>query len=618
MTRVLLITDSDRVLRVFLALEEGGVLQLRSASTLALSDEELVQANPEVIFAQSRMSGFSSELALRNLRKGLSPQTRVVLLPVDAADLAQAEKGGKAFLPLTLDDAGLAEGITRMLSPEATAGLGERGKAAPSRNRGSRAKKSPVPAAKEMTAVADPTLSTTSQGGGEAPPARAAKGKARSAGKRKGLEKDVPPLSPEGAEGETPEPSAAEPPAIAGTSAWIAEELPADLPMSDASKAAVDEMAAGVQAVGAQAAWEEAAWEEAAGEQITGEEAAGEQVAGEEVTGEQVAAEQAPTAEKEYSFAEIMRRAAAGEERAAVQETQGAEDAATQSAPVGGPADGARIMVFPGGGEPGDTAEPGPEEIDDALFPVEETTPAEPEAISSAVLRRENRWPRWLIPLIVALVVLPVVYLGARHLRNLQVGKKQETSKPAQLPKAKPTPPVVPSRLPESKPAPQGIQPPNNGTPAPVKPAPRQPAPAKPAPAPPASLAPVPTAKPAVKAGLKALPPFMAGVPVDPAYPKRHPGWQRYLGARGEYKIYRQGDVYRALQIIALPGQSIPDEIYQRSLLEFGGVDSYRIQSTEKKGGFLVEHGEAKGGVGVTVYRKLKDQSLKGLVIFYH
>lgn len=591
MTRVLLITDSDRVQRVFQLLEGEGVLQLRAAATLALSDEELAQANPEVIFAQSRISGFSSDLALRSLRKGLPLQTRIVLLPVDDADLAQARKGGKAYLPLALDDAALADGIRRLLVPEPAPGRKPAEKeAAAAKTRGDREKRNSALPARETAAVAEPELPADPRGGGKAPPAtgdaKPAKGKARSEKKRKPAEKHARPPSPEVVEGEVPkpEPIAGAPLPFFGTPQWIAEEPPADLPVPDSPKPAGAEMTAEEQASQAEKM------------------------------------EQAENAEKEFdSFAEVMKRAAGWQEEAAIRKAS--RDATAPSVPP--PVEAGEIPVATAAAGPGEPAEaPEPEVIDDAVFPVEETRPAEPEAISSGLVRREKRKPRWFIPLILVILALPVAYLAAAILHTVQGGKKQERRAPAQLPTSKP-PTVVQPSVQAAKQASQPRQAPGAAKTAPVKPAPVQPtpvqpAPAKPAPARPAHVVSAPPAQPAMKGGLKVLPPFMAGVPEDTAYARRHPGWQRYLGARGEYKIYREGNLYRALQIIALPGQAIPDEIYQRSLLEFGGVDSYRVQSTERRGSFLVEHGEARGGVGVTVYRKLKDQSLKGLVIFYH
>ena len=105
---------------------------------------------------------------------------------------------------------------------------------------------------------------------------------------------------------------------------------------------------------------------------------------------------------------------------------------------------------------------------------------------------------------------------------------------------------------------------------------------------------------------------------MDVAYGKKHPGWQRYIGARAEYKVFREGELYKAIQVISPGGQTVPDELYRRVLLEFGGIDNYEVQSTDRKGKYLVEHGVAKkGAIALTIYRKSSDLSLKGLVLYY-
>jgi hypothetical protein len=118
-------------------------------------------------------------------------------------------------------------------------------------------------------------------------------------------------------------------------------------------------------------------------------------------------------------------------------------------------------------------------------------------------------------------------------------------------------------------------------------------------------------------AGLKTLPPLLDGLRLDADYGKTNPGWARYLGASAEYKLFREHDVYRAIQVIALPGQAIPDRLFKRVLLEFGGNDSYRVDSTGKKGDYALEHGTVNGNVGLTIYRRKSDLQMKGFVVFY-
>jgi hypothetical protein len=140
---------------------------------------------------------------------------------------------------------------------------------------------------------------------------------------------------------------------------------------------------------------------------------------------------------------------------------------------------------------------------------------------------------------------------------------------------------------------------------------------AKPAAKPEAKPAAKPEAKPAIKAGLKTLPAIVSGTRLDAAYGKTHPGWQRYVGARVEFKVFKEAGLYRALQVLARSGQPIPDQLFARILVDFGGVNSYQVKSTSEKGKYLVEQGVTKGDVALTIYRNKGGRGTKAFVIYY-
>ena len=89
MKKVLLITDTERVQRIFEALEAKGMLQLRTAATLTQADAEISESAPDFTFVQSHISGFSAEIALRHLKKALPKGAKTILL-------AGGEKRGQA------------------------------------------------------------------------------------------------------------------------------------------------------------------------------------------------------------------------------------------------------------------------------------------------------------------------------------------------------------------------------------------------------------------------------------------------------------------------------------------------------------------------------------------
>lgn len=136
---------------------------------------------------------------------------------------------------------------------------------------------------------------------------------------------------------------------------------------------------------------------------------------------------------------------------------------------------------------------------------------------------------------------------------------------------------------------------------------------------------PAPAAKTVVKQepqaprgrGKANLPPMLEGTRLDADYGKSHPGWVRYIGLRGEYKLFKEKDLFKAMQVVAAGGGTIPDELFRKALKEFGGIDGYRVESSSQKGDYLVEQGAATGDAAVTIYRNKKDLKMKGFVVYY-
>ena len=100
MALILLITDTERVKRVFESLDKSGILKLRTAATLIQGEQEIAASAPEFTFVQSRISGFSSEILLRHLKKIVPKGANPILLTGDADEMAQAHQRAVPFLDL--------------------------------------------------------------------------------------------------------------------------------------------------------------------------------------------------------------------------------------------------------------------------------------------------------------------------------------------------------------------------------------------------------------------------------------------------------------------------------------------------------------------------------------
>jgi hypothetical protein len=563
MKRVLLVTDSERVQRIFESLEAKGLLQLRTAATLAQEDLELSDFVPEFTFVQSRLFGFSGEIMSRHLKKNLPKGVKIVLLAADADDAVQAKEHAKSFIDLAVDDEALASAVNDTIT-----------------------------------------------GANRPAPKKAAKSHAEHAGKGQ-------PGDAEDAESE--QPSAAQ--AIGEGEADFAKESPAGtfLPGIEIPFAKVPD--AGSLAP----------------------ELAEERPA-------DVPAQEVGQAGPE-SFEEMMRRAS-GTEGPAAAGPVFEEDRVNIGGYLSTPSD------QPGAPVKTEWEEPGWQVPDDAFY--------HGEPLADAMLRaQKKKRPNWVL-LALVLLSIPVVFyyvfgkskaprssvapanrpFSAQQSSRVPVAATPTvptaktkpapgtapvavpamipTGRPAERPEAKPT--AKPEAKQEAKPGVKAL-PAATAVPATsasvkktedrrvagqlAKPA------AKPAPEAAAKPAGTPPANPVAKAGLKALPPFVVGARLDETYGKTHPGWQRYVGAKAEYKLFREAGLYRAIQVIALGGETIPDQLFKRELRGFGAFDSFHIESTGKKGDYLVEQGVAKGGVAFTTYRKKSDLRLKGFVLYY-
>ncbi len=112
-------------------------------------------------------------------------------------------------------------------------------------------------------------------------------------------------------------------------------------------------------------------------------------------------------------------------------------------------------------------------------------------------------------------------------------------------------------------------------------------APVKPVPQKPAFQRPVSTVR-VVQAAPDPLPSFIPQARPDKSFATQNPGWERYLGAKAEYRVFRSDARIKALQVLALSGEEISSSLLKSILKEFTGSSEYRVVSQEKKSGLDV------------------------------
>jgi CheY-like chemotaxis protein len=227
-----------------------------------------------------------------------------------------------------------------------------------------------------------------------------------------------------------------------------------------------------------------------------------------------------------------------------------------------------------------------------------------------------NRFMFWLVPVII--VVIAITYLQQKK----PAGKAEPTV-------AKPLP---------SAPAKPGIQsPPPSSAPVTVKPAADS---AKTATSPRAAASVVPhdqmsdtavltaiaekrsskspSAVASSGAGLANLPDFIPRYGFDKQYGAANPGWERYKGKVTEFKVLRETEKIKAIQVIDRGGNGIPESFMKAVVRQSAKNPLVSITSSEKKDGYEVQRGRLADNISVVYYRDEVGGRLRAMVLTWH
>ncbi|BET59641.1 MULTISPECIES: hypothetical protein [Geobacter] len=118
-------------------------------------------------------------------------------------------------------------------------------------------------------------------------------------------------------------------------------------------------------------------------------------------------------------------------------------------------------------------------------------------------------------------------------------------------------------------------------------------------------------------AGMSGLPPFIPRQNPDRTYGEKNPGWERYLGARTEFKVYREAGVVKAIQSIDRSGVGIPESFMRGALEQMTRVRQFSINEKETKGSFHVEKGTTTAGARILIYRTAPKGSIRAFVVYF-
>lgn len=100
------------------------------------------------------------------------------------------------------------------------------------------------------------------------------------------------------------------------------------------------------------------------------------------------------------------------------------------------------------------------------------------------------------------------------------------------------------------------------------------------------------------------LPSFIPLEGHDRLYASEKPGWERYVGAESEFRVFCSADKLKAVQVLATKGHVISESRLRAILIELAGTGDYQITSREQKDGFQVSRATVKRKTELLIYRK--------------
>ncbi|WP_298271646.1 hypothetical protein [Geobacter sp.] len=117
--------------------------------------------------------------------------------------------------------------------------------------------------------------------------------------------------------------------------------------------------------------------------------------------------------------------------------------------------------------------------------------------------------------------------------------------------------------------------------------------------------------------GLATLPGFIPREGLDKKFGTSHPGWERYQGARTEFKIYRESTGIKAVQAIDRSGIGIPESFLRGAIAQMTRTRDFTIGEREIQGKFQVEKGTVASGARLVIYRTGPKGSIRAFVVYF-
>lgn len=124
-----------------------------------------------------------------------------------------------------------------------------------------------------------------------------------------------------------------------------------------------------------------------------------------------------------------------------------------------------------------------------------------------------------------------------------------------------------------------------------------------------------PAATPAAGARPTTLPDFIPRYGFDKQYGTANPGWERYKGQVTEFKVLREGQTIKAIQVVDRGGNGVPESFMKGVLRQVTKKPVISVETSEKKDGYEIQRGRITDNIKVVFYRDENGGKLRAFVM---
>jgi hypothetical protein len=114
---------------------------------------------------------------------------------------------------------------------------------------------------------------------------------------------------------------------------------------------------------------------------------------------------------------------------------------------------------------------------------------------------------------------------------------------------------------------------------------------------------------------LTALPRFIPAYGHDKNYSAAHPGWDLYVGNVTEFKVLREAQKIKAIQVIDRGWRGLTDPFLKRAFGQLAKNPSFSVYTSERKEGYKIQRGRMADNVKVVYYREEKSGLLRAFAL---